>query len=82
MKKLTGADVISIGGPLVGLDVGEPLRDMSFSDHPSEAYTFNPTPMIVCFDPSSPLTGNVITVMGEVISTVDALLQRFRAAAA
>jgi hypothetical protein len=70
------------GGVPVGINVGEDIRiDESYIKHPSEQYTFNDTPVVVCLPPNFVLTGNVISVMGRLIDEVDAILQNLQATA-
>lgn len=77
-----GLSLLVFGGVLVGITVGEDiLIDERYVRHPSEEYSINDEPMVVCFPPNFVLSGNVVTVMNRLIETVEELHERLRAAA-
>jgi hypothetical protein len=78
LRNLLGIEVVSVGGPLVGLDIGVPLRDDPYVGDPREAFIFNPKSIIVTFPRDYVLRGEIADVMGRMIDEVDSLISRFK----
>lgn len=80
LRNMTGLNVFSIGRMKVALNVGEPIADDTFYQHPSDAYVINDEAMIICFPKDFPLSGNVLTQMERITQAVAELVETFRVA--